>query len=194
MRRDARIGRTDFHRMLAVGRVHRVRGIGARGERRLAAERRPARMQRDTDQQPGRQPRERVRGGAPARRAALHEQCGRGARQRKQRLQRIALRTVMRESFRFLRIGLQALEHLAPLVPGQFAIQQRGQQLRRRVVVLPVRRLARIVHHGFPITRNVAVPCAAGASVSNARICARARASRDITVPTGTPSTFAASR
>lgn len=100
----------------------------------------------------------------------------------------------MGESFGFLRIGLQALEHLAPLVPGQFAVQQRGQQLRRRIVVLLVRRLARIVHHGFPITRNVAVPCDDGASDSNARICARARASRDITVPTGTPSTCAASR
>lgn len=152
-------------------------------------------MQRDADQQPGREPRERIGDPAPTRCAALHEQRGRGTRQRKQRLQCVALRPVMRESFGLLQIGLHPLEHLVSLAPGQLAVQQRGQQLRRRIVVpLVVRRFARFVHHVFPITRNAGVPCADGSSDSIARICPRARARRDITVPTGTPSTCAASR
>ena len=51
-----RIARTDLDRMVAVGHVRRIGDIRARGERRFTAERHPARMQRDTDQQPGRVP------------------------------------------------------------------------------------------------------------------------------------------
>jgi O-acetyl-ADP-ribose deacetylase (regulator of RNase III) len=96
----------------------------------------------------------------------------------------------MREPVGRLRIGPQPLEHLAALRPGQFAVEQCRQQLGRCGVVRIVRRCARfVVHHVFPITRSAAVPCVGGSPDSSARICSRARDSRDITVPTGTPST-----
>ena len=112
-------------------------------------------------------------------------------------MQRVALRAVMRKPVGFARIGLQPFEHLAALLSGQFAVEQRRQQLRRCIgsAVPIIRRFARIVvHHVFPITRNAAAPRAGDSPDSSARICSRARDNRDITVPTGTPSTCAASR
>ncbi len=205
------------HRVGDVGALRKARRLAAQTVPRAARQTRCERPQGERETRAGREPARREADALPPRRRPPHHDEGRliGVAL----LPTLPLRSLCascaagaphsacsaafcarhaatrRGSLRLLR---QLRLDRGALHRRQLAVDKR----RQRSQIEPLRQagIVVVIHHGFLTTfsggtlrANPTAPPSTGPSVISTRMCSRARESRDITVPIGTPSAFDAS-